>query len=76
MDNRYNFMEFIIILLKCFFILVFLGVFLPKIIDWLLYNFISSDDNYKDSILVYKLINSNVKILYTYVFLFKNFIKY
>lgn len=65
--------EFIIILLKCFFILLVLGIFLPQIIDYILCSMYRTNI-YDNSILVSKVINNNFNIINSYIYLFKLFL--
>lgn len=70
--NKNN-LEFIIILLECFFILIFFGLLLPKLIDYILYNYM--DKSYNNSILVYNVIEKNINIISNYIIVFNNFLK-
>lgn len=67
--------NFIIVLLKCFFILIFLGLVLPKVLDYILYYFISKPNVYDNSILVNNIVNKNLDIIYKYITVFNDFLR-
>lgn len=66
--------SFFIIVLKCFFILIFFGLFLPRFLDYLLYNFISKPNVYDNSIFVHSLVRRNLDIIYNYIYVFEKFL--
>ena len=68
--------NFIIGVLKCFFILIFFGIFLPKFIDSILYNFIIEPHSYDNSILVNGIFSKNVDLIYNYINVFNEFLKF
>ncbi|OBR94882.1 MULTISPECIES: endonuclease III [Clostridium] len=68
--------EFIIVTLKCFFILVFFGVFLPRCIDFVIYNFVVKPHSYDNSIFVYSIFTKNMNIIYNYTIVFNEFLKF
>ena len=68
--------EFIISIIKCFFILLMFGNYLPKIINYLLYQYISFHDLHENSTFVYTVINRNRIIIYKYIYTFKSFINF
>lgn len=68
--------EFIISIIKCFFILLMFGNYLPKIIDYLLYQYISFHDLHENSTFVYNVISRNRLIIYKYIYTFKSFINF
>ena len=68
--------EFIISIIKCFFILLMFGNYLPKIIDYLLYQYISFHDLHENSTFVYNVISRNRIIIYKYIYTFKSFINF
>ena len=68
--------EFIIGVLKCFFILIFFGMFLPKFIDVILYNFIIEPHSYDNSILVNGIFSKNMELIYNYIDVFNKFLKF
>ncbi len=68
--------EIVIRFLKCFFILLVFGQFLPKILDYILYNFIEKMNVYDNSILVYNILSRNKNILYNYIYIFNEFLKF
>ena len=70
-----EFGDFIIILLKCFFILIFFGLLLPKFLDYILYYFISKPNVYDNSILVHNIVNKNLDIIYKYITVFNEFLR-
>lgn len=67
--------DFIIVLLKCFLILIFLGMVLPKVLDYILYYFISKPNIYDNSILVNNIVNKNLDIIYKYITVFNDFLR-
>lgn len=71
--NR-NACEFIIVVLKCFFILTLFGVFLPRCFDCLLYNLICKQHIYDNSILVHNLVHKNLDIINNYIIVFRKFL--
>lgn len=76
MLNKYdNLIDFFILLLKCFFILLLFGVYLPIIIEYILIHYISQTNLHNNSIFVYNILNANKNILYKYYYYFKCFIK-
>lgn len=74
LENRST--HFIIIILECFFILIFFGILLPRILDYILYYFIIKPKVYQNSIFVYSIINKNFNILYNYTVVFNQFLKF
>lgn len=70
-----EFGDFIIVLLKCFFILIFFGLLLPKVLDYILYYFISEPNTYDNSILVHNIVNKNLDIIYKYITIFNEFLR-
>lgn len=74
-ENNLYLTELFICILKCFFILLVFGEFLPKILDYILYRYIEKISIYDNSILVYNIIKKNKNILYNYMYIFKEFIK-
>lgn len=76
MSKKYLYLiELFICFLKCFFILLVFGNFLPKILDFILYRYMGKINIYDNSVLVYNMININKKILYNYMYIFNEFIK-
>ena len=74
MRNK-DFRHFIWTTIKCFIILLVLGIFLPKAIDFLLNNLISNTKIYKNSIVVYKLVDKNYELVYNYILTFYLFFR-
>ncbi|WPC40890.1 endonuclease III [Clostridium sp. JS66] len=66
--------DFTITVLKCFFILIVLGLFLPKLLDYVFYNFINKPNIYDNSILVNNLVHRNIDILNNYIIVFNKFL--
>lgn len=71
-----EFADFIIVVLKCFFILVFFGLLLPKLLEFILYYYICKPNVYDNSILVHNIVNKNLDIIYNYITVFKEFLKF
>ncbi len=67
--------EFIITLLKCFFILLFFGFLLPEFLNYFICNFINKNHNYDNSILVHNLVHKNINIIINYINIFKDFLQ-
>jgi len=68
--------EFFISIIKCFFILLVFGIYLPKIIDCLLYQYLSYHNLHENSTFVYNVISKNRSIIYKYIYIFKSFINF
>ena len=68
--------EFIISIMKCFFVLLIFGNYLPKILDYLLYQYISFHDLHENSTFVYNVINKDRTIIYKYIYTFKSYISF
>ena len=67
--------HFITLTIKCFVILLVIGILLPKAVDFLLYNLINNTEIYKNSTAVYKLVDVNYKIVYNYILKFYLFFR-
>jgi hypothetical protein len=70
-----EFVDFIIVLLKCFFILIFWGLLLPKLLEYYLYYFISKPHTYDNGILVHNIVNKNLDIISKYITVFSEFLR-
>lgn len=68
--------NFIIEVLKCFFILIFFGMFLPRFIDVVIYNLVVKFHSYDNSVFVYGIFSKNIDIIYNYITVFNEFIKF
>ena len=68
--------RFILLTGKCFIILLVIGLLLPKVIDYLLQNLINNTRIYKNSIVVYKLVDKNYKLVYNYILTFYLFFRF
>lgn len=62
--------EFILLIIKCFFVLILFGIMLPKLIDNFLY-YLYKGNVYDNSIFVNFLVDKNKKILYNYIYIVK-----
>ncbi len=71
----YEYKECMITAIKCFIILLFFGILLPKIMDLFLYNFFMKNHVYENSTLVFNRLNLKVKLIYNYILVFSNFFK-
>lgn len=71
-----EFVDFIIVVLKCFFILIFFGLLLPRLLDFILYNYICKPNVYDNSVLVHNIVNKNLDIIYNYITVFKEFLRF
>lgn len=71
-----EFVDFIIVVLKCFFILIFFGLLLPRLLDFILYNYICRPNVYDNSVLVHNIVNKNLDIIYNYITVFKEFLRF
>lgn len=67
--------DFTMLMIKCFVILIVLGIFLPMAVDYLLQNLISNTKIYKNSIVVYKLVDKHYKLVYNYILTFYLFFR-
>lgn len=74
-ENNLYLTDFLICFLKCFFVFLVFGKFLPEILDFLLYRYIEKISIYDNSVLVYNMIKVNKNILYNYIYIFNEFIK-
>lgn len=63
-------LEIAILFLKCFLVLLFFGIILPQILDYLMNYFICKTKLHSNSILVYN-VTSGKRILYNFIYLFK-----
>ncbi|AJA47995.1 hypothetical protein CPAST_c19250 [Clostridium pasteurianum DSM 525 = ATCC 6013] len=71
MIEKTEFIEFIILAMKCFLILIFLGIILPKLVDYSIYFFITKSEVHNNSILVYNVLKIDKRIIYNFIYLFK-----
>jgi len=67
--------HFLILTIKCFAILLVIGIFLPKAVDYLLQYLIVNTKIYKNSIMVYNLVDNNYKLVYNYILTFYLFFR-
>ncbi len=68
-------MDFIILILKCYLIILTLGLILPKVIDLILCFVISNYTNYRDSTFVLSTIAKNELLIYRYIYIFNSFFR-
>lgn len=73
MNEVKNICDFVIIILKCVFIIMFFGIILPYIIDLIIKNFLIENNHCNDSILVFNMLNTNKLILYKFTCVVRNF---
>lgn len=57
----------ILLLFKCYIIILFFGFLLPKIIEFILRIFINSLNTYRNTKLVFNVLNSKENMLYRYI---------
>ena len=69
MKNK-DLIHFVVLIFKCFIILIVIGIFLPKIVDYSLDRLINDSKIYKNSVVVYKLVDNNYKLVYNYILTF------
>ena len=67
--------QFALLILKCFIILIVIGILMPKMVDYLLQNLITNTKIYKNSVVVYKLVDNNYKLVYNYILTFYLFFR-
>ena len=67
--------RFVILTIKCFVILLGIGILLPNVVEWLLHGLINDTKIYKNSVFVYKLVDINYKFVYNYILTFYLFFK-
>ena len=67
--------HFAVLTIKCFVILIVIGIFLPRAVDYLLHNLITNTKIYKNSVVVYKLVDNNYKLVYNYILTFYLFFR-
>lgn len=65
--------EFFKLYFKCFLILLFMGVVMPKAVEFIL-NYFVSCNIYENSQFVYKSINKQLEIIYNYLQIFDLFL--
>lgn len=71
MIEKVEFIDAVILIMKCFLILIFFGVILPKLVDYSIYLFISKSEVHNNSILVYNVLEWDKRIIYNFIYLFK-----
>lgn len=71
MIEKVEFIDAAILIMKCFLILIFFGVILPKLVDYSIYLFISKSEVHNNSILVYNVLEWDKRIIYNFIYLFK-----
>jgi len=67
--------SFIILTIKCFLILLVIGILLPNALDLILQSLMDNTKNYKNTIFVYKLVDKNYKLVYNYILTFYLFFR-
>ena len=65
---------FLIIYFECFFILIFFGEVLPRILELVLNNYYNNPEFHKNSILVGREVNKGLQFIYNYMKTFKLFL--
>lgn len=73
--NYKDMRHFAVLTIKCFVILIVIGIFLPRAVDYLLHNLITNTKIYKNSVVVYKLVDNNYKLVYNYILTFYLFFR-
>lgn len=68
-------LHFAMLTIKCFIILIVIGIFLPRFVDYSLQNLISNTKVYRNSVVVYKLVDNNYKLIYNYILTFYLFFR-
>ena len=68
-------LHFVTLTIKCFIILLVIGICLPKAVDYLLQNLIDNTKIYKNSVVVYTLVDNNYKLIYNYILTFYLFFR-
>jgi hypothetical protein len=74
--NFKEMVDFLITVLKCFFILLVLGMFLPRIVDFILYKLINKYNNYDNYLFVNSVLKSNYNVISGYGNCFRSLLKY
>ena len=67
--------HFIVLTIKCFVVLLVMGIFLPRALDCLLQSLTNNTRNYRHTIFVYKLVDKNYRLVYNYVLTFYLFFR-
>ena len=75
MNNSRNKASFIILLLKCYLIILTLGLILPKAIDLVLRFLMNRYTNYRNSTFVFNFISKNELLICRYIYIFDSFFK-
>lgn len=73
-DSRRKF-DFVILLLKCYLIILTLGLILPKLIDIILRIILNKYINHRNSVFVFNLINHNELLVCRYIYIFESFFR-
>lgn len=63
----------ILLFIKCYFIILGLGLILPKVIDFILKTFLNKVTIYKNSVFVFNVLSKNEIILYRYIYIVDKF---
>ena len=74
MKNK-DVLHFVMLTIKCFTILLIIGIFMPRVVDYLLENLINNTKIYKNSVVVYNLVDNNYNLVYNYILTFYLFFK-
>jgi hypothetical protein len=75
LDNTDKFKQFIILVLECFFILLFFGYILPYICDYFIFFLAKNYSNFYNTTFVSKELNS-IRFIDIYSYVFKTYIKF
>lgn len=70
MHDKNKAVEFVLLILRCFLVLILFGLLLPKLIDNFLY-YLYKANIYDNSVFVNFIVDKNKKILYNYIYIIK-----
>ncbi|RXI49412.1 endonuclease III [Clostridium tetani] len=74
-ENKKEYIEFLVYLIKSFVILLMFGEFLPRLLDYILFIYLKGKNIHDDSILVQNILTRNSSILKNYIYIFHEFLK-
>lgn len=74
MESKIDIGKLVIVILKCFFILLFFGEVLPKCIDYMLYYMYRANEFSNNSTFVCYIVDKNIKLINNYIYIFRVFI--
>lgn len=71
MDKKKEVLEFLYIMIKCFFILFIFGIIFPKIVEYIIS--LCENQEFYNSTFVNSILNKHEQFIVNYIFIFKSF---